>query len=197
MNKENKSDLGFPNLFSTDWELIKTPEILEAVWTTSKNTDEILSFSDFKIWIIDKPIIDNEKKEIEEKNKKLTLLFNHFKYLKEIYHELVKKYPKNIDKIKDIFINIWIIKTSNIHSKDNIENNLLGFIKTENYETIEIYINKLINNWEWKKWFPSDVWFALLKIQKLCWEIFPTKNKVFGNENNWNIWMNVWWGKIR
>lgn len=209
-NKSPDTHLDFPELFPLEWENETPDELKNLVINTKEKVWETtyVPFSDF---VINYDIDDGsqrilEKREKErmlkaEKEKKLTLLFNHFNFLRESYTKLVNKYPEKIGILQDIFENIWIIKTSKLYTKRQIVMNIIKYIETENLAWLNKYVNELLWNWEWKAWFPREIWSTLFNIQTLCTKLFPHLDI----EHKFNAYWedvsckltNAWWGKIR
>lgn len=153
---------------------------------------EVIDFSWFILDEVDENIFEKKERlrleEEEKNNKKLELFLNHFKYLKVRYEKLITEYWNNTEIIKSIFLNIWMIKTSNLYSKENIEKQIFSYIDTKNSIWFDRYVSSLLVDWEWKKWFPKDIVKALLNINYSFKKIFPivTDNYEVKNTDPWD-----------
>lgn len=199
-----KNNLKFPDII---WLDTITDSNFEEPKINNKVVEATTDFNNFVLkWLdeIDKDIdlmwigeISTKNKEelikIQENEKKFSLLLKHFEYLNEKFLKYIAKYPNNIDTIKNIFLNIWIIKTSSLHSKKTLENSIFSFFDKENLFWYENYISDLLKNWEWKKWFPKDIALSMFSIKKDFEKLFPklTVAEVKKQEDPWNVWWKV------
>lgn len=181
-----------------DWKLSSEEEIADDVKKWVDETIRENPYEKFELhWWDEHYESENEKKERisnEELDKKIHALFNKYPLLEKKSIEFWLKYKDKIKTLKLIFLHIWVIQESRLHSKDTIIKTIIWYMETEEMLLFTKYINGLIWFWEWKQWFPKEIVTSLFKLQSLLKDLFPN---AIHEESNLCMWYGAWWWKIR
>lgn len=160
-----------------DWKLSSEQEIADDVKKWVDETIRENPYGKFELhWWDEHYESENEKKERisnEELDKKIHALFNKYPLLEKKSIKFWLKHKDKIKTLKLIFLHIWVIQESRLHSKDTIIKTIIWYMETEEMLLFTKYINGLIWFWEWKQWFPKEIVTSLFILQSLLKDLFP------------------------